>query len=491
MSGNKVNQLLKKLERDLGARRKDEPEKFPRNPETGLPEPKNFPELLATVEHVIQQNRTVFQLIRELQAAMPHEEKKPDPLTNDQFEAKYLCNDQFDEPFKMMFGVNPVSIALVALDRFFANDDRFEHINPADLEYHKDLATPFQKEKITHTTIEIGGKVESTPVNNEFWLIDKTLNNSKFIVDYKPAPGGQVSITVLSDYAVDDEAMKLIADIKMAVIQSPFIRGQVVEITSGNGFNVVDIGEQPMPIISDELKDELEKNVINIFDKTAQFTALGQATCRKIILSGGPGNGKTMIERYLASRVRGKVTTIWVSAKSIEHREHIDDIFEIARKLSPSLVIMEDLDLISGTRSHYGNESMLGEMLNQLDGLKKNDAVVVVASTNRVADLDEALNDRPERFDRIFEVGKPSDELAKKIAENYLKKCNVPEATIGQLNLGRYFKDQEFSGAQIVEVIRGAIFESIHRGCEINEMCLKASKEGLMKQRELIAKKQK
>jgi SpoVK/Ycf46/Vps4 family AAA+-type ATPase len=249
-----------------------------------------------------------------------------------------------------------------------------------------------------------------------------------------------------------------------------------------------------MPIISKELSDELEKNVLNIFDKGDQFRAMGQAICRKIILSGGPGNGKTMIERFLASRLRGKVTTIWVSAKSIEHREHIDDIFEIARKLSPALVIMEDLDLISGTRSHFGNESMLGELLNQLDGLKKNDAIVIVASTNCVADLDEALNDRPERFDRIFEVGKPTSDLAQEIATQYLlNKCNVPEATIKSLNLAKYFKDQEFSGAQIVEVIRGAIFEAIHRGLgsDINEQCLKASKDGLLKQRDLIAKKSK
>jgi hypothetical protein len=490
MSNTKMNSLLKKLERDFG-NRKDQPEAFPRNPETGLPEPKNFSELLATVREVVYLNRSLFSLQKQLEEALPPKDGQKDPLTNEEFQSVFLSNDRTDDPFKMMFAVNPLNIALVALDHFF-KDERFELIDPSTLPYAKDLLHPYEREKITHTTIEIGGNVVSTPVNKVFWLNDKTLG-TRFIIDYKPVQGGQVSITVFASYDDHEKAMKLIADIKISVLQSPLIRGQVVEISAGSGFNVVDLGEQPFPIISQELADELEKNVINIFDKSAEFEAMGQAICRKIILSGGPGNGKTMIERYLASRLRGKVTTIWVSAKSIEHREHIDEIFEIARKLSPSLIVMEDLDLISGSRSHYGNENMLGEMLNQLDGLKKNDAIVVVASTNKVADLDEALNDRPERFDRIFEVGKPTQDLAVKIAEQYLtKKCKISAEVVESLNLKKYFGDKEFSGAQIVEVIRGAIFEAIHRGMgkEINQQCIMVSKAGLIKQRELITKNQ-
>lgn len=484
-----MNNMLRKLEREFSGVKKKE-NNFPVNPETGLPEPKNFKELLAVVNDVVQQNRSLYQLAKQLELALPQQDEKKEPLDPEQFKAKFLTGREFEDTYRMVFAVNPIGIALVSLEEYFKGE-RFKIVDPASLEYHADLETPYAKDKITHTTYEIGGKPVTVPVNGEFWFEDTAQENKRFIVSYQPAQGGQVQVAVYTSYPNSDENSKLSNEIKMAVLQSPMIRGQVIEISEGSGFNVVDLGEQPFPIISEELKDELEKNVISLFDKTEEFRALGQAVSRKIILSGPPGCGKTMIERYLASRVRGKVTTIWVSAKSIEEREHIDEIFEIARKLSPALIIMEDLDLISGTRSMFGNENMLGEMLNQLDGLKKNDAIVIVASTNRVEELDEALNDRPERFDRIFEVGRPTADLAQKIAAAYLNKCGISEDAVKNLNLQRYFKDGEFTGAQIVEVVKGAIFESVHRGCDVNEMCLKASKEGLEKQRQLIIKKQK
>lgn len=487
-----LQRMFKRLDYEMAGKLKDQPEKFPRNPETGLPEPKNFKEMLATVEDLVRQHKTVYTLIAELQEALPKEEGQDDPtISADQFMSQFLTGNPNEEYYRMVFAVNPMGIALLSLNDFFSDENRFVMVSPQDLPFYANLMSPYLKDKISHTSIDLGGKTTSAPVNNEFWFEDTVLK-SKFIVKYAPVQGGQVSVNVYSSYENDELNAKFSNEIKLSVLQSPFIKGQVIEITEGSGFNIVDLGEQPYPIISEELSDELEKNVISLFGKAEEFKKLGQAVSRKIILSGGPGNGKTMIGKYLASRLRGQVTTIWVSAKSILERDHIDEIFEIARKLSPALIIMEDLDLISGTRSMFGNDNMLGEMLNQLDGLKKNDSIVIVASTNRVEDLDEALNDRPERFDRIFEVGKPTGVLAQKIAHQYLiKKCNVSEATVNDLNLSRYFKDHEFSGAQVIEVIRGAIFESVHRGCEINEMCLKSSKEGLEKQRKLIQKKQK
>ena len=199
-----------------------------------------------------------------------------------------------------------------------------------------------------------------------------------------------------------------------------------------------------------------------------------------------PGCGKTMIERWLASKVTGEVTTIWVTAKSIGSAEDVASIFDIARKLSPALVIMEDLDLISGTRSLFGQSGSgpLGEMLNQLDGLTQDQSIVLVGSTNRLGSLDEALADRPGRFDRVYEVGKPTEDIAKIIARNYLVKRGIDPQVVENLTLS-CLNSGEFTGAQVVEIVKGGIFEAIHRNCDVSDTCIQNSAKGLQDQKKL------
>lgn len=209
---------------------------------------------------------------------------------------------------------------------------------------------------------------------------------------------------------------------------------------------------------------------------------------RRFLLGDFTVTHNTMLCRWLASSVKGKVTTIWVTAKSIQDQSDVASVFDIARKLAPSLVIMEDLDLISGTRDILGRGAgALGEMLNQLDGLEANDSLVLVGSTNRVSSLDEALRDRPGRFDRIYEVGKPSPELAEQIAKNYLRSRGVSENALSFLDLSQVMNG-EFTGAQVVEIVKGGIFEAIHENKEITELHVKKSRDGLIKQRKLTQK---
>jgi cell division protease FtsH len=249
--------------------------------------------------------------------------------------------------------------------------------------------------------------------------------------------------------------------------------------------------DQQFPIIDKYLNSELSKNVLNMFDKADEFAKFGLPAKRAIILEGGPGNGKSMICRWLAKRLKQKgVTTFWVTAKSILGNSNVADIFDMARNLSPSLIIMEDMDLITGSRNNpFAREETgaLGELLNQMDGLTKNENVVIVATTNKVNSLDEALSDRPGRFDRVYKVGLPQKDVAEQIAKSFLLASGLSDLAVSEMDFSPV-TDGTLSGAQIIEIIKGGFFEAIHVGKDLDSLCIKRSAKGLEDQRRAMGK---
>lgn len=173
-------------------------------------------------------------------------------------------------------------------------------------------------------------------------------------------------------------------------------------------------------------KDMLEANTLLFFRNLAKLKARRLRTSRGIILYGSPGNGKTSICRWI-SRNSHDVTRIWVTGW--EMRSHnISDLFEAARKLAPSIIFMEDLDTAGISRHLTGRiNPLLGSLLNEMDGIEKNEGIVVIATTNNIYALDEALANRPGRFDIKIHVGNPHPKVVKKII-GYEDKITLAEA---------------------------------------------------------------
>ena len=444
---------------------------------------------LKSVQDFLNTQDKLFFLVNDLMALLPKKEAPKQTLyTNEEFVSMFLNENTTQDPYNNVFTVMPSSIALIAINEYFKNTDRFEIIDPTKLEYHNKCKKPYEAPQLVHTTFEIASEHFNVPMADLIWLIDKE-TQLKYIVQYEMLDGGFVSVQIKSNKYNYRAAVEFGQEIKKSVLASRLLKGQIIEIDGGSGFKVVDIGQHLMPTVSDSILGELEKNVINLFDKEQEFKKYGLPIKRSVILEGPPGCGKTMISRYLATRLIGKVTTVWVTSKSIESSADVARVFDVARKLSPSLVIMEDLDLISGTResSIFGEENCLGEMLNQLDGLTSNDSIVLVGTTNDVNSLDDALKDRPGRFDRIYKIPHPDQELAEIIARNYLLKCGVSQEQVDKLTLASILTGS-YSGAQIVEIVKGGIFEAIHRGVVVDDRCIKASKDGLDKQKSTIRK---
>jgi hypothetical protein len=156
-------------------------------------------------------------------------------------------------------------------------------------------------------------------------------------------------------------------------------------------------------------------------DRDRQF---GLPTKRGVILVGPPGTGKSLIGKVLCSQT--KETFIAVTPGDVQGSDAIGEVFEMARALVPTLLFVEDLDLIGARRGRdiYAN-MLLGQLMNQMDGLKENDALVVVATTNDLDAIEPALRDRPSRFDCLIEIPDVTDEIRQRYLRAFLSKRSI------------------------------------------------------------------
>ena len=166
----------------------------------------------------------------------------------------------------------------------------------------------------------------------------------------------------------------------------------------------------------DEVKAEISE-IVDFLRHPDKYTALGAKVPKGVLLEGGPGTGKTLLARATA----GEAGVPFFSASASEFIEmivgvgaqRVRQLFEEARKVAPSIIFIDEIDTIGrsrgGSRSMGGNderEQTLNQILTEMDGFDGAEGVVVIAATNRVDVLDEALT-RAGRFDRKITVSPP------------------------------------------------------------------------------------
>ncbi|MGM0387833.1 MAG: AAA family ATPase [Natrinema limicola] len=139
-----------------------------------------------------------------------------------------------------------------------------------------------------------------------------------------------------------------------------------------------------------------------------------------VLLYGPPGTGKTLLARALAGET--DVNFVRVDGPEIidryvgESEKAIRKVFERARQASPSIVFFDEIDAITAARGegHEVTERVVSQLLTELDGMRENPNLVVLAATNRKDGIDPALL-RPGRLDTHVFVGEPDLEAREKI----------------------------------------------------------------------------
>jgi hypothetical protein len=161
-------------------------------------------------------------------------------------------------------------------------------------------------------------------------------------------------------------------------------------------------------ILPAALKQEIQDDFTRFFASRQSYEKYGIPWKRGVLFIGPPGNGKTHMVKALINQLQQPCLYV-KSFKSYYGTDHdrMRKVFARARKTTPCIVVLEDLDSLvdKNNRSFF---------LNELDGFAENTGVVVLATTNYPEKLDAAILDRPSRFDRkyYFELPAAKERLA-------------------------------------------------------------------------------
>lgn len=177
----------------------------------------------------------------------------------------------------------------------------------------------------------------------------------------------------------------------------------------------------------DRMKDELERKVISPARNPERYEEYGLNTTNGVLLHGPPGTGKTYLSRAVAGELGFNFISITASdivSKWIgEGTENVDELFETALGNQPSVVFIDEIDAIASqrggdSRMHQDQEQIVNELLTGLADVQGED-VVVIAATNMLSSLDDALT-RSGRFDETIEVPPPDDEARMEMLRHHL-----------------------------------------------------------------------
>jgi hypothetical protein len=220
-----------------------------------------------------------------------------------------------------------------------------------------------------------------------------------------------VSVEVVATPA--ERATQIVSEIRQLSIEHNIFRGHVVEFSGevfgGSGSGLLSFLERPdvvrdQVVLPPHVLDGIERQVLGVARHAPRLLASGQHLRRGVLLYGVPGTGKTHTVRYLLGRLPG-VTVVILSGRALGM---IADACSVARSLQPSLVVVEDVDLIAEEREyHVGENPLLFELLNEMDGLAGDADVTFLLTTNRADLLEKALAARPGRVDHAAELPVP------------------------------------------------------------------------------------
>jgi len=153
-------------------------------------------------------------------------------------------------------------------------------------------------------------------------------------------------------------------------------------------------------ILPDTLKDDIRLNIENLMTGEKMYRKLGIPYKRGLLFTGPPGNGKTMLLKVITSSYPSWQAILFRCSIYSDNKD-IDNVFELAADLAPSVLCFEDVDTLFNARI------TLSHLLNKLDGFEDLDSILLLATTNHPANIDQALINRPSRFDRVWIIGLP------------------------------------------------------------------------------------
>ncbi|MDR3108646.1 MAG: ATP-binding protein [Planctomycetaceae bacterium] len=304
-------------------------------------------------------------------------------------------------------------------------------INACLVEEHKQF-TPFE-----YVEIDVGDEKPIQCVKDGLWLLVEQSEPMALLL----SPGGEnskagsilIEIAVPKNSVAAGETEVMMKRLEDAVKRSAIYRNKVLSLeTSESIFSGQSIGlkvlrikpvEREQLILPEKTITLLERNLFDFARQREQLRNLGLQTKKGLLFYGPPGTGKTHTLHFIITRLKNEYTTFILAAEQVSL---LDEYCKLARLLQPSMIIIEDVDIIARERDHSTSEPLLNRLLNEMDGLGEDADVLFLLTTNRPEELEDALRNRPGRIDQAIEFPKPDTEGRKKLTLLYAQNLEIP-----------------------------------------------------------------
>lgn len=238
-----------------------------------------------------------------------------------------------------------------------------------------------------------------------------------------PRQKGRIEVMAASQEA----ASELLRRIVKLMRERSVYKGKVISLSPGQIGVQALVQFHSLPKVAREdvilppgLLERIERQAIGFSKHRDALLASGRSLKRGMLLYGPPGVGKTLTVMHLASRMPDR-TVLLTTGRGLGM---VTMIAQMARTLEPSMVVMEDIDLIAQERGmpfQGPTGPVLFELLNEMDGLHEDADVIFVLTTNRPDILEPALAARPGRIDLVVELPLPDAEGRRRLFTLYAR----------------------------------------------------------------------
>jgi hypothetical protein len=291
---------------------------------------------------------------------------------------------------------------------------------------------------------------------------------------------GGLMVEALAEDA--DVASALLDELRRLMRERNVFRGQMITFESTMwGQTKVVFHERPATrredvILPAPVIAAIERQLLGIARRAEELRAAGRHLKRGVLLHGPPGTGKTYTISWLAAELR-EATVIVLSGGALGA---VGPVARLARELAPSLVVLEDVDLVGLERTMvHGGRPILFELLNELDGMADDADVAVVLTTNRPDLLEPALAARPGRVDLAVEIPLPDAESRRRLLELYARDLPMDGVDLEAVAA----RTEGVTASYFRELLRQAALEAVERGARrVGDDDLRVATDRLLEQ---------
>jgi cell division protease FtsH len=354
-----------------------------------------------------------------------------------------------------------------AFAKLFESGGLYEAVPFLDSYPWKNAVKGSYEYRVQQETIQVGpDKSVTLPVLGTFFVTDAA--GAKLIVQIDLGYESPACVVTAVSSPESGAAQKFLDDLDRSMETNDIYFQQCLVFLRGFlGFTQVRPTGWDEIVLKSDVVQEIRENTVGVVGNMDKLAALGMIPSRNVILISPPGMAKTTVFRAISHEM-GQITRIWCTGKSVKDSSDVTSLFEAARSLAPCIVFIEDMDLFGRDRgSLSGYEShVLNEFLACLDGMHQNSGVVIMASTNDIQSMDEALVDRPGRFDVKIEMPYPDAADRSQMLASFLKRVHAtPDESVSRDTIKTVVDLTDgLTGAYIRELANATVIRAVAAG---------------------------